>query len=172
MFVRLLSRSPKDAIYHLHVFSDLYQDKLSELNLHEDTFTKLRAFYNASTEALSISSGSKATELLRKSNKIQEDLRVCLERYESMKLIVRQFVNFPVKNELRAFVYKGSFTALTQYNNLAYFHEMSQVKDMMLEKVKELMMKLIDAMKPVLESFIADIVLDSEDKVWVVEVNP
>ena len=47
---------------------------------------------------------------------------------------------------------------------------MSQVKDMMLKKVEELMMKRIDAMKPVLESFIADIVLDSEDKVWVVEV--
>lgn len=38
-----------------------------------------------------------------------------------MSLVVREFVKFPVENELRGFVCKGVFTALTQYNNLVGF---------------------------------------------------
>ena len=67
---------------------------------------------------LAISSGKEALELLTKSKRIQGDLAACLEKSEPMSLVVREFVHFPVENELRGFVYKGEFTALTQYNNL------------------------------------------------------
>ena len=39
-------------------------------------------------------------------------------------------------------------------------------------KVKEMMEKFISAMVKTLRSFIVDIVLDEDGKVWVVEVNP
>ena len=61
-----------------------------------------------------VSTGLATCELLRKSNRIQGDLKTCLEREETMNLIIRQFVQFPVKNELRGFVYNGVFTVLTQ----------------------------------------------------------
>lgn len=89
-----------------------------------------------------------------------------------MNLVVRQFVKFPVKNELRGFIYKGNFTALTQYNNLAFFPEHIEEKDNVERKVKNFMENFIEVMKTTLESFVADIVLDSEGKVWIVEVNP
>ena len=56
---------------------------------------------------MAISSGNEATNLLRLSERIQGDLEYCLKNSEPMNLIVREFVNFPVKNELRGFVYKG-----------------------------------------------------------------
>ena len=72
---------------------------------------------------LAVSSGKEALELLTKSQRIQGDLGVCLETSEPMSLVVREFVEFPVENELRGFVYKGAFTALTQYNNLGTIHK-------------------------------------------------
>lgn len=172
VFVRLSSRSPKDAIYHLEEFPALYQCKLQEFEDQDDVFSKLHAFYKASTRVMSVSTGVKATELLRKSSRIQGDLKACLDVGETMNLVVRQFVQFPVKNELRGFVYNGVFTALTQYNDLAYFSDCMETKEVVEQKVKDLMKQFIGAMSGVLESFIVDIVLDNDGKVWVVEVNP
>jgi len=172
VFVRLSSRSPKDAIYHLEHFPKLYQEKLLEFKDQEDVFSKLHAFYRASTEVLSVSTGKEATDLLRRSNRIQGDLEACLENNETMQLIVREFVQFPVENELRGFIYNGVLTALTQYNNIAYFPQHKKDKEHVEQKVKIFTEKLIVAMKPSLDSFVVDIVIDVEGRVWAVEVNP
>ena len=109
-----------------------------------------------------------ATDLLRRSDRIQGDLQHCLDISEPMNLIIREFVSFPVKNEFRGFVYKEKFTALTQYNNLAYFPEHLEIKSEIEQKMKE----FIEGMKYVMECFILDLVIDDKGKVWVVEINP
>ena len=172
VFVRLSSRSPKDAIYHLARFPGLYQDKLELLQDQEDILCKLHAFYQASTEVLAVSEPGQAAELLTKSERIQGDLEVCLSNKEPMSLVVRQFVSFPVKNELRGFVYEGVLTALTQYNNLAFFPEHMEGKGEVEGKVRSFMAGFIRALETTLTSFIVDLVLDDEGKVWAVEVNP
>ena len=150
----------------------MYKQKLQELENQEDLFSKLHAFYKASTGVMSVSSGVKATELMRKSSRIQGDLKVCLDAGETMNLVIREFVQFPVKNELRGFVHNGVFTALTQYNNLVFFPDHLGTKNVVEQKVKELMEQFIRATKDMLKSFIVDIVLDNQGKAWVVEVNP
>jgi len=172
VFVRLSSRSPKDAIYHLPTFSDEYKKYLQQFKDKDDLFSKLHAWYMASTSVLSVTTGLAACELLRKSSRIQGDLKACLESSETMNLIIRQFVKFPVKNELRGFVYNGVFTALTQYNNLTYFPEQKEGKKIVEQRVKDMMKRFICSMANTLTSFIVDIVLDEDGKVWVVEVNP
>merc|ERR1712130_771496 len=155
VFVRLSSRSPKDAIYHLESFPTLIQEKLSSFESdQEDLYSKLHAFYMASTEIMAVSNGREATDLMGRSNRIQGDMEEA------------------VKNELRGFVYKGIFTALTQYNNLAYFPEHIDGKAEVEEKVKSFVKVFIKAMESVLDSFVMDIVVDDAGKVWVVEVNP
>ena len=57
IFVRLSSRSPKDAIYHLDKFSCLRDEKLESFQDQNDIFSKLHAFYQASTEVLAVSYG-------------------------------------------------------------------------------------------------------------------
>merc|ERR1712165_511938 len=155
VFVRLSSRSPKDAIYHLESFPNLIQEKLSSFaNGGEDLYSKLHAFYMASTEIMAVSNGREATDLMRRSNRIQGDMEEA------------------VKNSLRGFAHKGVFTALTQYNNLAYFPEHKESKAEVEEKVKSFVKVFIKAMESVLDSFVMDIVVDDDGKVWVVEVNP
>ena len=173
VFVRLSSRSPKDAIYHLESFPNLIREKLSSFaNGGEDLYSKLHAFYMASTEIMAVSNGREATDLMRRSNRIQGDMEEAVKNSEPMNLIIREFVHFPVKNELRGFVHKGVFTALTQYNNLAYFPEHKESKAEVEEKVKSFVKVFIKAMESVLDSFVMDIVVDDDGKVWVVEVNP
>lgn len=70
-FVRLSSRSPKDAIYHLDAFPPLYREILAGFQDQTDLFSMLHAFYKASTEILAVSSGKEAVELLAKSQRIQ-----------------------------------------------------------------------------------------------------
>ena len=69
-----------------------------------------------------------------------------------MNLIIREFVNFPVKSELRGFVYQGVFTALTQYNKLAYFPENIESKADIEEKVTCFVKVLIKVMESVLDA--------------------
>ena len=71
VFIRLSSRSPKDAIYHLDKFPTLYNEKMLNFSDKKDIFSKLHAFYEASTEVLAISTGNEATNLLKLSNRIQ-----------------------------------------------------------------------------------------------------
>ena len=168
VFVRLSSRSPKDAIYHLESFKNLYLTKLSEFSDQDDIIAKLFAFYKASTEIMAVSNGQEATDLLRRSDRIQGDLQHCLDIAEPMNLIIREFVSFPVKNEFRGFIYKEKLTALTQYNNLAYFPQHLEIKSEMERKIKE----FVEGMKSVMENCILDLVIDDNGKVWVVEMNP
>ena len=125
----------------------------------------------ASVEVLAVSLGKDAVELMRRSARIQGDLEDSLKSGQPMNLIIREFVNFPVKSELRGFVYQGVFTALTQYNKLAYFPENIESKADIEEKVTSFVKVFIKAMESVLDSFVMDIVIDEAGKVWVVEVN-
>merc|ERR1711990_431518 len=110
VFVRLSSRSPKDAIYHLESFPNLIREKLSTFaNGGEDLYSKLHAFYMASTEIMAVSNGREATDLMRRSNRIQGDMEEAVKNSEPMNLIIREFVHFPVKNELRGFCAQRRF---------------------------------------------------------------
>ena len=172
VFVRFSSQSPKDAIFLLESFPNVIQEKLLSFETSkEELHCKLHALYMASVEVLAVSLGEDAVELMRRSARIQGDLEDSLKSRQPMNLIIREFVTFPVKSELRGFVYQGVFTALTQYNKLAYFPENIESKADIEEKVTSFVKVFIKAMESVLDSFVMDIVIDEAGKVWVVEVN-
>ena len=179
-FLRLSTRSPKDAIFHLKSFPDLYSKKLNEVKESNSlssvesvqTYEKLIGFYLASTEILSISSGAEGVRMLIMSNRIQGDLKEFPDRSEPLNLIIREFVDFPVEHELRGFVWKRKLTALSQYNNIAFLPSLVQKKDEIETKVKAFMDNFIGIIGDRVENFVVDIVLDYEGNVWVVELNP
>ena len=179
-FLRLSTRSPKDAIFHLKTFPDLYSKKLIQAKENDtlasvasvQTYQKLIAFYLASTEILSISNGIEGVRMLVMSNRIQGDLKEFAERSEPLNLIIREFVEFPVEHELRGFVWKKKLTALSQYNNIAFLPSLVKNKDEIETNVKSFMEKFIGIIGDKIENFVVDIVLDYEGKVWVVELNP
>ena len=104
-------------------FDALYKTKLQEFDEKKDLYSKLLKYYRASTEILSISQGKEGVDLLVMSDRIQDDLKLCLEKSEPLNLIIREFVPFPVENELRRFVWKNHLTALSQYLSLIHISE-------------------------------------------------
>ena len=101
------------------------------------------AFYLASTEILSISKGSQGVNMLVVSNRIQDDLKMCVEKSEPLNLIIREFVQFPVEHELRGFVWKKNLTGLSQYNNIAFLPSLVRNKAEIDAKVRAFMEKVI-----------------------------
>jgi len=179
-FLRLSTRSPKDAIFHMDNFNDIYSSKLKQQNEtnslpshgKEQIYEKLIAFYLASTEILSISKGRQGMQMLIMSNRIQEDLKMYVDQSEPLSLIIREFVQFPVEHELRGFVWKKNFNALSQYNNIAFLPSLARNKDEIEAKVKAFMETFVKVIGKKIESFVVDIVLDYDGNVWIVELNP
>jgi len=189
IFVRLSSRSPKDAaigprgiqIYKeakkkIRALNDQLQDNLST----EDN-TKLHALYLTGTEALRIQDGAQAIDLLINSGRIQDDLEhFCNHPQESFNVVVREFASFEVELEFRGFVYSKSLTAITQYNQFCYFPRVIKFKEQLLTIMKSFIEKELVPTVP-LDNFIIDIILVSETpdqgvysnlKVYIVEINP
>jgi hypothetical protein len=149
-FIRLSSRSPKDACLYTPGFTDAYlkhKENITKqyssspsLQLDEKTLAnvKIRALYAASTSSLRLVGndvGVQATRLLIQSHRIQDDLQQYAEGTIGIKsnespfnFIIREFRTFDVQHELRGFVYNRKLTALTQYNELVYFPLYSDAK--------------------------------------------
>jgi len=188
IFVRLSSRSPKDAaigergraIYANAKAKMEAEYAESGLQSTEDNL-KIHALYITGTEALRIKSGEEAVDLLVNSKRIQGDL----ERYLAMEeqgfnVVVREFANFEVELEFRGFVFDKKLTAITQYNQFCYFPRVVQNKDYLLQVMSDFTENEVIASVP-LDSFVIDYMLVSETpdqgvysnlKVYVVEINP
>eukprot|EP00026_Physarum_polycephalum_P011538 Phypoly_transcript_11772.p1 GENE.Phypoly_transcript_11772~~Phypoly_transcript_11772.p1 ORF type:complete len:347 (+),score=55.63 Phypoly_transcript_11772:89-1129(+) len=189
IFVRLSSRSPKDAALLLPDFASLYQKEIEDVRKennavcasdaslapNSETNTKLHALYRASTVALRASDGLSAIDLLITSKRIQGDLEQALQQKEAFNVVVREFIFFDVKYEFRGFVYGKKMTAITQYNELVYFPLLLLQKEKIQKKIleffnNELMPKLTS-----LSNYVIDFILiekgDSFDT-YIVELNP
>lgn len=137
IFVRLSTRSPKDAPLLLPDFKERVKQcrqRLTALDSNNDQQqqqenTALHALQIASTVAMGVDTGRDAVRLLVLSKRIQGDLEqfcndelhVASDSAKSFKVAVRKFQYFPLDFELRAFVYQGRLTAITQYNPFIYF---------------------------------------------------
>jgi len=95
---------------------------------------------------------------------------------------VRQFGDFDVELEFRAFVYKRKFTGLTQYNHLVYFPKMVKSKDTISRLLHKFMEKEMSEFP--MENSVLDFAMkypeNEEDKsgeyegykIYVIEINP
>jgi hypothetical protein len=197
VFVRLSSRSPKDALlltptvdFEKACRNALKRVRAREAELYEEhpelpsssPFNQiLQAQYIASTALLGTSSGQQALDYLLHSLRIQEDLALAEERMASesvpcedcqFNLVVRELGAFHVRNEVRGFVYRSQFTALTQYNEMVFFPQTLLDEASMVANVTRFMDHLIPQLEGTLESFVVDLVLLENDQVRVIEVNP
>jgi hypothetical protein len=146
MFVRLSSRSPKDAALCRPGFARLFVSELSRLHVatagashwhgagarpNVAANARLLALHTASTAALRLTgrgAGRDAVRLLVQSGRIQDDLAqyaagriAAAPGAGGYNVVVREFRGFDVAHEFRGFVHGGRLTALTQYNDLLWF---------------------------------------------------
>ncbi len=170
VFVRLSSRSPKDAALSHPRFREVLRRHYEQLPPKERN-SKLLALYAASTEVMGCATGAQALDLLTASERIQDDL----VSMTGLNLCVRQFVSFLPEFEIRGFVWGGKLTALTQYNQFV----VSQRLIANMVKAEEACRHCFDSViskRISLSRFAIDfIVIEQEDhsfKAFVVELNP
>eukprot|EP01100_Stratorugosa_tubuloviscum_P012381 TRINITY_DN5858_c3_g1_i1.p1 TRINITY_DN5858_c3_g1~~TRINITY_DN5858_c3_g1_i1.p1 ORF type:complete len:396 (+),score=173.83 TRINITY_DN5858_c3_g1_i1:50-1189(+) len=144
-FVRLSSRSPKDAALTKLNFTQLIEQEFNLIQRREQLLLnlsssssieaivaestvknkKLHALYRASIAALSVEKAIDSIKLLIESARIQGDLEKAIEDMQlkgtTFNLVVREFHQFDAEMEFRGFVYGRKLTALTQYNEFVYF---------------------------------------------------
>ncbi len=100
VFVRLSSRSPKDAALLRPDFRAVLMRHYGELPQGARN-SKLLALYAAATESMGCKNGAEALDLLTASERIQDDL----SNMTGLNVCVRKFVSFLPEYELRAFVW-------------------------------------------------------------------
>eukprot|EP00467_Chlorarachnion_reptans_P020011 CAMPEP_0114506012 /NCGR_PEP_ID=MMETSP0109-20121206/11182_1 /TAXON_ID=29199 /ORGANISM="Chlorarachnion reptans, Strain CCCM449" /LENGTH=343 /DNA_ID=CAMNT_0001684535 /DNA_START=112 /DNA_END=1143 /DNA_ORIENTATION=+ len=179
IFVRLSSRSPKDAAFSESRFGKIYEmeqqfiiewDRRNKVSTEESPRfnNRLRAMYRASTFCLCVDNGVEAVRLLVESNRIREDLSDFIKNSSKrnnenrFNLIVRKFARFDPEMEFRAFVHKKKLTAITQYNDLCYFPSVHRnFKKISARLMDEYKQKLWEKLP--LESCVLDLVLCPKD---------
>ena len=182
LFVRLSSRSPKDAAMSQPNFGSIVKEQLGKIKDEEiDNPTShfnrnLHAIYRSITLALEVTTGKEGINLLIKSDRIQEDLqKVVAENDQNFNIVVREFSTFDMELEIRGFVYKKQLTGLTQYCPDIMFPNMLKCKDEIVQVIQQFVDKEIKALP--IENLVLDFALkyptkDSTWKVYVVELNP
>ena len=143
-FVRLNSRSPKDAIA---LDKSLFLDYSSHLSLNE----KLQLYFDLGMKSLCVHSGKQAVELLLSSERIFVDIFQAFDadeqqqqsdtgdnKYEwNLKICVRQWEhNLREDLEFRAFVSEYEMIALSQYNTYVLYPHVIDNKDIIYDKIK------------------------------------
>jgi hypothetical protein len=139
VFVRLSSRSPKDAPLSLAAFPALLER--TRARMREPLSANARAFalQIAATLAMGASSGAEAVDLLVASARIRDDLQQFVDGNlgDDFRVCVREFRHFPLEFELRAFVFNRRVTAITQYNPYLFFPLLVKHKASLVARVVE-----------------------------------
>ncbi|KAL6066399.1 hypothetical protein QOT17_009587 [Balamuthia mandrillaris] len=195
-FVKLSSRSPKDATVASGKTDALYQEIIERFQQEGrviDDNAKVCALYEAHLSALKVFSGKEALELLSSSGRIQQDIQLLLDTKHNdfdLQVIVREWVNIPISNEFRGFVYENRLTAVTQYFDMCYFPELNQHETRRAQVLQQLEKTFTKAKPNIpLSSYIIDFCIsqrkaslneeiskegedDGGDKVYIIELNP
>lgn len=190
-FVRLSSRSPKDAPLFMPSFRPLLESCRARMfrELGDNRFTRLHALQVAATLAMANKAGRDAVLLLHKSQRIRDDLMRFSkgELGDDFRVWVREFRFLPLEFELRAFVHARQLTAITQYNNYCFFAQLVAHKDALRAQVEAFVASVVPTIP--LEHCVLDLAFvrdnDVEDdlfldssvdvgafRVMIVEVNP
>ncbi|KAH3758857.1 cell division cycle protein 123-like [Pelomyxa schiedti] len=196
IFIRLSSRSPKDAPMESPDFINHFNHEMEwvehdEAGLppypHMKENRQLCAIYRATTYAMKLSRAAEGIKLLVMSDRIQGDLQEYSSGRitENFSVVVREFRTFDPDLEFRGFVHNGQFTALTQYNNFAFFPKLLARREEIVRFISEDYRNRIQP-KISIPSYVIDFVLcvpregeypGRTDRfqnlqIWVVEINP
>ena len=161
-FVRLVSRSPKDAAY--------FDKSIFELTRKEKG-NDMRALWYTLFMGLKVESGQEAVELLIRSERVYQDL-LALPSTGPLQLVIRTWSNIDPEREFRAFVYNGALTAISQYNEYIF------VPDLISQRceIKQAITQFFEKIKPFLPSALSCImdlaVSQDMQNVLLVELNP
>ncbi len=182
VFVRLSSRSPKDAaIPSRAAFASRLERERATCRAHgwndeaHEYNSRMVAYSAAAAEGLCVQTGEGALELLKASERVYTDLNFSLEVVEEYdtKIVLRQW-DTRVRDhmEFRVFVKDDRLTAITQYNHFCYYPEVHAKCDEIKVKIISYWKEELQARLHRLGTYVVDVAILSDDSIIVVELNP
>jgi len=177
-FVRLSTRSPKDAVDSVPALRAKLVTMLRQRLAPEqsnDPNMRLSVLQDCFGELMSVTSAEEALDLIQFSSRCVSDLVRMLDYYDDLpcwdlQVIVREFVPCPASSEYRCFVFGGKLTAASQYFAHTYYPE-TDADDIGRRIQAFFAERCASAIS--LDSYILDLaVLPGTSKVWIIELNP
>lgn len=178
-FVRLSSRSPKDAGLnegHPRIMEYLTEelDRFGGLAA-ADPNQKTVAMQRAAGRILRVTDAKQALWLIVNSERTFTDMVHALGHEDgewTMKIVLRHWMDgVDLANEFRGFVCQGNLTALSQYNDGNYYPELMGKEELIVGKISAYWQKVKHQVK--YQACIVDFVLvNNMQDVYIVEINP
>jgi hypothetical protein len=179
VFVKLASRSPKDATNRSAAASKVLKILLEE---REKTGKKptpdeiINIVFQAHISSFRLFTAKEVMETLLHSNRvITDEIPLVLDHLNEWKeqIVLRRWTDVPVWFEMRGFVFDGKLTSLTQYYNEVICQEVIDNKDKIEKLVRDISEIIIDKIPITPREYCIDFLVDLKNsKVMVVEINP
>ncbi|KAL9653344.1 hypothetical protein ABK040_001980 [Willaertia magna] len=159
------------------------QQKLNENIIINE---KLKFIYESMIESMKIKEFKEAYFYLQNSYRILEDfilyfkqkqLNIKQQQKMEMKLIIREWIDIPLCNEFRCFIYNDKLRAISQYYDICYFKELQQNKNEIKDKleifINEKVNNLLKNSKlQNNKKYICDLAIGKDGNIYVIELNP
>ena len=109
--------------------------------------------------------------MLLKSQRIKQDLEICLEKNEpTMDVIIREWVEIPISMEFRGFCFNKKLTGVSQYFDMLFFKDLNENSNEIKLKIQSFYEEISNKIQ--LENFIIDFGISTNGKIFIIELNP
>lgn len=133
------------------------------------------AFCESSIQALKVTSGAEAMELLINSERVFVDLlsAITVPELFKVKLIIREWTDeLPYSMEFRGFVYNNNLNALSQYDYTAFYPHLLKNKENIAKSVRDFFDSEVKKKLESFKNYVIDFGILNSGKVIVIELNP
>jgi len=175
VFIRLSTRSPKDALLLNESLIDnhILQPLVTHITDWNDKNEIAQVIWVGMAKGMAVTSGREAIQLCLQSSRVRDDCLRFLERGEdyAMNIIIREWVDIPIRYEFRAFITHKRINCISQYFNNCYFKDVVTNKDLILTGILSLWEEVKEKLS--FNHGIVDFAL-SEDlmQAYIIECNP
>jgi len=173
VFIRMSSRSPKDAVIdNADLIFPYIEEEFRGLNDVCDEYECEKALCAALLKAQKIYSGEQAFNLLLfHSSRTRYDVSNALNYKDTWRnsIIVRKWMDIPIDMEFRGFVHQKELTALSQYSHDLYFPTLEDKMPSIVDRIEEFWDQIKDNIP--IDDFVVDFLV-LEDRIMIVELNP
>ena len=181
-FIKLSCRSPKDAFAVCAKMKELFNDKIEKIVMEKKGVLatpneRLIAVNESFIQSMKVKDFAEEYTYFTKSARVLEDLLLFLkydkkQREENpIKIIIREWVDIPSKYEFRSFVKNKQLTAISQYFDTCFYPDLVAEEDLIKEKLYDFFTNQVAHRVP-LNDYICDFAIDSNGRVYIVELNP
>jgi hypothetical protein len=181
-FVRLSSRSPKDAAmptreaFEREVIRRTEADGGSYDVMDAAINGSMRAFFEVGLQSLQVLDASAAIKLFTHSERVHRDLHDAdtAGALEGMKVAIRRWEpELRQEYEFRAFVRSGKLTAISQYNPYCYYPDQVAARDAICAKLENYWQSQVkDVLSRLYSDYVIDIAILADGACRVIELNP